>query len=196
MRAIWAALVVLLALLAPLRAGADAFSALARLDPERSSIQLEGEALVLDFALSQSVPWRVRVLDNPPRLILDTREVDWTGAQRISHALPQIRTLRAGIFRAGWSRLLNELEAPLLVRSAEMRTGDAGASIRLRLGPATMTEFQIAAALPEPPEWLCRRPPMCRRPRRGAPARWSWCWTPAMAALIPVPKAMARKRPI
>ena len=30
----------------------------------------------MELAISQPVPWRVRVLGGPPRLVLDVREVD------------------------------------------------------------------------------------------------------------------------
>jgi N-acetylmuramoyl-L-alanine amidase len=60
--------------------------------------------------------------------------------------------LRAGNFRAGWSRLVIELANPMLVTSAEMQTRDAvGVSIHLR--PATAEAFAIEANKPEPAEW-------------------------------------------
>lgn len=157
MQAIRAFLVCLL-MLAPQSLRAEALSALARLDPAASSITATETGLSLDLAISQPVPWRVRVMDNPPRLVLDVREVDWTGLDSVPHALPQIADLRAGIFRAGWSRLVVELTAPMLVSSGEMGTGPQGAAIRLHLYPTTAQAFAKAAALPEPADWALPEP--------------------------------------
>jgi N-acetylmuramoyl-L-alanine amidase len=93
------------------------------------------------------------VLDAPPRLILDTREVDWTGVTGLGRG-PAIRDLRAGTLRPGWTRLVVELAAPHLVTLSEMATdGPDGAVIRLDLAPADPAAFAAAAALPEPPGW-------------------------------------------
>lgn len=149
MRLIWAVLMMLgLGLPAP----AQQLSALARLDPAQSAIADDGEGLRVTLALSQPVPWRVRVLDAPPRLILDFREVDWAGLAAMPQTSAAVKTLRAGVFRPGWSRLVLELRQPLLVTQAEMAT-TAGTSVRLTLMPASQADFAARAALPEPDEW-------------------------------------------
>ena len=108
------ALLILLALaLAPLPAAAQGLSALATFDAKGSTIRDDGQGLTLDLALSQPVPWRVRVRDNPPRLVLDVREVDWSGIGALT--LPKATALRAGVFRPGWSRLVMELPGPMVV---------------------------------------------------------------------------------
>lgn len=144
----------------PGAAGAEELSAMARLDAKASAITAEGETgqdVVVALAISQPVPWRVRLLDNPPRLILDVREVDWSPIAQVPQSAPQIAGLRAGIFRAGWSRLVLELKTPMLVQTAAMETakgqGGDGAVIRIGLVPATPDDFADAAALPEPPDW-------------------------------------------
>ncbi|MFE3837004.1 N-acetylmuramoyl-L-alanine amidase [Pseudogemmobacter sonorensis] len=150
--------------------GGTGLSALARFDAQASSIRAEGRGLALDLGIGQPVPWRVRVLDAPPRLILDMREVDWSGIERLSLPAPRAVTLRAGTFRAGWSRLVLELDGPYLADLAEMRTGaqhsGAGAEVRLRLSPADPGAFAAAAALPEPEEW--RLPDAADLPRPAA----------------------------
>lgn len=135
-----------------LPAPAQDLSALARLTPETSAIADEGEALVVTLTLSQPVPWRVRLADDPRRLIMDFREVDWTGIARLPETSARVAGLRAGSFRPGWSRLVLQLDAPMEVASAMMETGQ-GATIRLRLTPATPDAFAAAATRPEPPEW-------------------------------------------
>ncbi len=154
MRAVLAALAVLWAMVAG--GAAQELSALARFDAGQSRIAAEGQGLALDLAISQPVPWRVRVLDNPPRLVLDTREVDWTGVEALAQDAP-VRGLRGGPLRSGWSRLVVELAGPMLVSSAGMAT-DAGTAIRLRLRPADPGAFAREAARPEPADWALPEP--------------------------------------
>lgn len=136
---------------------AQDLSALARLDPAASSVSDQGEAVRIDLALSQPVPWRVRLADNPPRLIMDFREVDWSGIAAMPRASTRIGDLRAGTFRPGWSRLVIGLKAPLGILSAEMETGQ-GTRVQVRLGPATPSDFARQAGLPEPAEWSLPEP--------------------------------------
>ena len=65
-------------------ASAQDLSALARLDPQSSSIGDTGQGVVVSLALSQPVPWRLRVLDAPPRLVLDVRRVDVRGVRGLA----------------------------------------------------------------------------------------------------------------
>lgn len=136
---------------------AQDLSALARLDPAASSVSDQGETVRIDLALSQPVPWRVRLADNPPRLIMDFREVDWSGIAAMPRASTRIGDLRAGTFRPGWSRLVIGLKAPLGILSAEMETGQ-GTRVQVRLGPATPSDFARQAGLPEPAEWSLPEP--------------------------------------
>lgn len=152
-----------LVLLSWLPAAAQDLSALARLDVAGSSIADEGERLSITLSLSQPVPWRVRVADDPRRLIMDFREVDWSGIAALKVDSALVSDLRAGSFRPGWSRLVMDLRVPLQVETAVMETGGIdtggidtggqGATVRLRLGPATPDAFATAAAQPEPPDW-------------------------------------------
>jgi N-acetylmuramoyl-L-alanine amidase len=149
---------------------AQELSALARLDPERSAILRAGAGVELRLAVSQPVPWRLRLLDAPPRLVIDTREVDWTGIAAMP--LPDtVPALRAGSFRPGWSRLVVDLSGPLRVASAEMQTSPDGAVIRVTLTPTDPESFAASTALPDLPEWAVPEatampPPL---PRGGGP---------------------------
>jgi N-acetylmuramoyl-L-alanine amidase len=138
-------------------APAEELSARARLDPAASRIAADGEGTAVLLALSQPVPWRVRFLDAPPRLVIDSREVDWTGIAAVPRTAPAVRDLRAGVFRPGWSRLVLELAGPVRLVSAEMTTGVRPA-IALRLAPAEPAAFAARAALPDPPGWSLPAP--------------------------------------
>ncbi|MDZ7905913.1 MAG: N-acetylmuramoyl-L-alanine amidase [Cypionkella sp.] len=143
-------------LLQALAAGAQEapLSALARLDGAASEIAGGVDQLSVTLALSQPVPWRLRVLGNPARLIIDFREVDFTALPDMPVTADAILGLRAGVFRPTWSRLVVQLAAPMVVARSEMVTAGAqGAAVNITLRAATDAEFADAAALPEPPEW-------------------------------------------
>jgi N-acetylmuramoyl-L-alanine amidase len=146
---------VLVALLLPqiLAAQAGGLSALARLDAAGSEISARGDGLRISLALSQPVPWRVRVLDNPARVIVDFREVDWTGLAEMPVDSDAVLALRAGVFRPTWSRLVLELAAPMVIARSEMATGDGAGFVQIDLRAANADEFAAAAALPEPAAW-------------------------------------------
>ncbi|AWB48415.1 N-acetylmuramoyl-L-alanine amidase [Gemmobacter aquarius] len=145
------------ALLGALPVWAQDLSALARLDPAASSITGDADEVTVTLAISQPVPWRVRILDDPPRLVMDFREVDWSDAGRIARSGDAVTDLRAGVFRAGWSRLVLELSGPFTVQQAGMQTAGA-ARVTVRLAKASHGAFTAAAALPEPPEWALPEP--------------------------------------
>lgn len=137
---------------------AQDLSALARLDPARSAISQSGQGVQISLGLSQPVPWRVRLLDMPPRLVMDFREVDWSGINDLPQTGAAVKGLRAGVFRPGWSRLVLELAGPFLVSSAEMTTDDGRAAVTVQLTPATPEDFAQKAALPEPAGWAMPKP--------------------------------------
>ena len=158
----WWGLVVWLWL--PLMAGAQDLSALAHLDPVASHVSEQGGGVDVVLALSQPVPWRVRVLADPPRLVMDFREVDWVGVDRVARRGGGVTGLRAGVFRPGWSRLVLDLSGPMLVTEAGMATGSA-AVVHVVLAPASAADFAAKAAEAEPDGWA----------------------VPAPAVLVPVP---------
>ena len=135
-----------------LGAWAQDLTALAQFEAARSGIVARGGEVVVTLGLSQPVPWRVRVLADPPRVVLDFREVDWVGLDGMARDAGAITGLRAGVFRAGWSRLVLDLAGPMLVSQAAMQTGGAVA-VRLVLRPASVEEFAAKAAEPEPEGW-------------------------------------------
>lgn len=156
-----------LVLLLACGAQAQELSALARLDPAASHLADAGDGVDLVLGLSQPVPWRVRVLDKPARLIVDFREVDWSALAQMPQDSTKVSGLRAGVFRPGWSRLVLDLAAPMLVQRAEMVTSPA-TSVHLVLAPASAADFAAKAAEPEPADWALPKPaPLVPVPLRG-----------------------------
>ncbi|MCX7644699.1 MAG: N-acetylmuramoyl-L-alanine amidase [Rhodobacteraceae bacterium] len=128
--------------------------ALARLDAASSFVRDAGGEVVLSLALSRPVPWRAYTLADPPRLVLDFREIDWRGGDPAAILRSDLVTgLRAGTVRPGWSRLVLPLAVPLVIDEAgmETRTGDGSARLGLRLVPASAEAMRAAAGAPDSP---------------------------------------------
>lgn len=149
--------ILALALSLALPARAEDLSALARLDVAASALRQGKDGIEVVLGLSQPVPWRLRVLDDPPRLILDAREVDWRGIAALDLLAPVVG-LRAGSFRPGWSRLVLELDSPRRVALSEMLTGQGQTRIRLVLAPSDAASFATEAARPDLPDWAAPDP--------------------------------------
>ncbi len=120
-----------------LPAAAHDFTGLARVDMAGSQVYDDGSDLVVDLALSQTIPYRAFTLDDPRRLVLDFREIDWQGVTRAallnSDNAPD---LRFGTLAPGWSRMVIDLSAPLIIDTAglatDAETGTAQLTVRLR----------------------------------------------------------------
>lgn len=134
---------------------AQEFSGLARLDVAASSVSDTRRGLELELFLSQVVPWRVFVLDDPRRLVMDFREVDWRGADAGLIEGDRALDLRAVALRPGWSRMVLDLAEPLVVDEAGMSVDetDGTARLRVRMAPAGAEAFAAAAGAPHDPDW-------------------------------------------
>ena len=135
---------------------AQDFSGLARVLPEASSVQDTRRGLSVDLSLSQGVPYRVFTLDEPARLVMDFREVDWRGVS--PEALDRSEravALRMGGFRPGWSRMVVDLDGPYLPESVDLQvtpeTGEAALEVVMRRADAE--NFAAAAGTPDLPGW-------------------------------------------
>lgn len=144
------------------QASAQQLSALARLDSSRSGItQRASGDIDIALKLTQAVPYRIFTLDQPPRLVMDFREVNWSGATSddLLHT-DLVRALRFGVFRPGWSRMVLMLVRPMAVHRVAMITdpNDGDALIEARLTAVDPEVFAAnsgeiaddAWALPEP----------------------------------------------
>lgn len=154
-------------------AQAQELSGLARVDQAQSALtDNRGGAVDLRLSLSQGVPWRVFTLDAPRRLVIDFREVDWTGFDAADFdRSAAVRDLRAGRYRPGWTRMVALLEQPLLVETAELRTDiqSGGAVLSLRLAPGSDADFAAASGAPSDPRWDLPPPAQVAPPRSRDP---------------------------
>ena len=145
-------------LCAPVYAVAQELSALARVEPEASVIE-DGwfGRTDLTLKLSQGVPFRVFTLDNPARLVVDFREVDFRGlrAADLIGEGGRFAAVRFGAFQPGWSRLVADMAEPMLPREigmpVDLNTGHAALEITLKTVSAE--EFAKASGAPVDPNW-------------------------------------------
>ncbi|QUJ77493.1 N-acetylmuramoyl-L-alanine amidase [Sulfitobacter albidus] len=140
------------------QAQAQEFSALARVDPAASGIEDAWFGRThLALSLSQGVPFRVFTLDDPARLVLDFREVDFSGLQAsdLLAGDSRVTDVRFGAFRPGWSRLVAELSEPMLPEEIGMPVGrnDGRATLEITLKSADAETFAAAAGTPADPNW-------------------------------------------
>ncbi|SMY07900.1 N-acetylmuramoyl-L-alanine amidase [Flavimaricola marinus] len=132
------------------------FSGLARLDVAQSQVRDAGTGIAVTLYLSQAVPYRVFTLEEPARLVLDFREVDFRGASRAALLNADGAVdLRFGALRPGWSRLVIDLAGPMVVTEAGMAvdTLDGTADLRVLLRAASAAEFAAASGAPPDPDW-------------------------------------------
>lgn len=143
------ALVFMVFLLSALPGSAQDLRALARVLAEGSRLEDDGRDVVLDLALSQAVPYRVFVLEDPRRVVLDFREVNWSDLDGDFDASEAIAAVAMGRGDAGWSRMVLTLARPMAVVEAGMRTDDTdgSAQVSLRLEPVSESTFAEHAAL-------------------------------------------------
>lgn len=142
--------------IAPASAQEGGFGALARVEMEKTRLDDTPDGLLLRLGLTQGVPFRVFTLADPPRLVLDFREVDWRGAEpgMIDRADRAVG-VRMGAFRPGWSRMVVDLAGPYGVESANATTEhDTGAAlIEVVLTDVGDEEFAARAGAPPLPGW-------------------------------------------
>jgi N-acetylmuramoyl-L-alanine amidase len=151
------------------------FSALARLDVAESGLRdANSGAAELQLSLTQGVPWRVFTLDEPRRVVLDFREIDWGQLEAAQlGAAEGVSALRFGAYRPGWSRMVLDLEAPLRVQSAEMTIEDirGTAMLTLTLAPTDAAGFAAEAGAPYDPRWDL--PPPATEPAPAPRPDWA-----------------------
>lgn len=125
-------------ILSAVGASAQELSALARALPEGAQIRDAGRGIAVDVTLSQPVPYVVRHLADPPRLVVDFREVDWSALDvEAFDQSERVEAVAMGPLRPGWSRLVLQLRGPFTLTTAELRD----ARLSLRLDPVSEEVF-------------------------------------------------------
>ena len=162
-RALCLALLALLAIAGPAaQAGASGSTAdgpgqvataLARIGPGARVTDSHG-GIALRMSLSQGVPWRVFVLADPWRLVLDFATVDWAGFDAAGlDRSGQVSAVHTGTMRPGWSRMVLDLDRPMRLGEAALDTGGRGgaagsAMLKVDLDTAPEAEARTAAGAP------------------------------------------------
>jgi len=155
------------------QAMAQDLSALARVDTAGSGIA-DGwwGRTELTLRLSQGVPFRVFTLDDPARLVVDFREVDFDGLRSASllEDTARISAVRFGAFQPGWSRLVADLSEPMLPQQIGMPVdpNSGRATLEITLKSVEPEVFAASSGAPVDPNWtpaFLRGPPA---PRPGA----------------------------
>lgn len=167
MARIFLVLAALLALAVPASAREPQLSALARIEPARTSVaQPSAFVTEVTLGLSQPVPFRAFLLDSPPRLVVDFREVDFSTANPKDYAQKGLLgEIRWGAFRPGWSRFVAELTGPVRLVSAEERTGETP-NLHLVLERVEATEFVARDGAAQSALWDLPQPAPTAKPHR------------------------------
>ena len=154
---------------------AQDFSGLARIDTAASRLRATDRGASLQLRLSQGVPWRAYTLDGPPRLVLDFREVDFSGLNTGDFVqTDQVLGLRFGMVRPGVSRLVAELAAPLALAQAAMTVlPDTGvAEINIDLQEVDKETFSANSGVLRDPAFDL--PDSATPPHRSSPRAGRW----------------------
>lgn len=140
-------------------AHAQELSGLARLDVGQSGARDGYFATTVDLYLSQPVPFRVFTLEDPRRLVVDFREVDFRAADKAAYIRSDaFSDVRFGPLRPGWSRMILDLAGPMAVQQAGMRVNDVDgtAAIQIVLEETDAESFAARAGAPDDPDWAFR----------------------------------------
>jgi N-acetylmuramoyl-L-alanine amidase len=151
-----------LSVCAPLQA--EAPPVVARVVPELSLVEERWiGGTVLRLGLDAGVPYRVFNLNDPPRLVMDFRNVAFDGLTPTDMLSKpgRITALQFGSFAPGWSRLVAELSGPFPAEDVEMKidpqTGQA--LLEVRLGPESQETFDTVVSRNRPDPWETEQAP-------------------------------------
>lgn len=139
-------------------APASDLTALARIDATGTKIETPSRSRAnIVLSLSNGVPFRAFTLAQPNRLILDFQDIDWRGLEREMFLRDGIvRDVRFGVFQPGWSRIVFDLETPLLIKTAGLKTRDDGAVLTVALEQTDQNQFDLATGAGSDALWTRR----------------------------------------
>ncbi|MBU2958580.1 N-acetylmuramoyl-L-alanine amidase [Paracoccus sp. 1_MG-2023] len=115
------------------------------------------EPLEFRLVLDAPVPWRVFLVGDPARLVVDLKGVDLRGnSPRALFGQELLPAIRWGAFRRGWARMVFELPGPYRVTEAGMNARSPEPGLRILLDPVSEEAFaprpSAAAALRNLPD--------------------------------------------
>lgn len=144
---------VLLCLAAPLATplGAQTLGASARALPEGSSLEGGRRGTELRLSLSQAVPFRVFTLDDPMRVVVDFRTVDFSALPEAFNEARMVESVAmGGASSPGWSRMVLTLNTAQSLDVAAMETDETTgqAIVSISLSPADPEAFSESAGPP------------------------------------------------
>lgn len=120
----------------------------ARLDTDASGIEDHWRGIEMTLALSRTVPWRVFTLDEPRRLAVEVRDVDWDGLGTEALLRGDNATgVAVTTGEDGWSRLEVTLGRALAVTEAGMAVDGEGGAARLRVVLEPTDDASFAASV-------------------------------------------------
>lgn len=129
----------------------------------RTGEQPTATRFVLD--LSEAIEFRVFVLPNPYRVVIDLPALDWQvePASNIGQGL--IRNFRFGLFEAGMSRVVLDVDGPVKVQRSFLLPPNGAFPHRFVLDIASVSaaDFTAVAGLPPPPPLPARTPAVAPR---------------------------------
>lgn len=120
----------------------------ARLLANGTRLVSDARAIELALALSQPVPFRLRLLAAPPRLVLDLNTLDWDGAaQFLGDGGAGLSAWRVVGLPDGWARLVLDMAGPFLPRVTEQSVDPASGQARIlvQLARVDLAEFEARA---------------------------------------------------
>lgn len=142
----------------------DAAGANPSVDGIRLGVQANATRVVLD--LTGALEYSIFTLADPYRVVVDLPEVEWRlSGSSIAAGGGLVQRLRFGLFQPGTSRLVLDVDQPVVVTKAFMLqpTADFGYRLVLDLAPVTGEEFRRQARLapprPAPPPRPALTPP-------------------------------------
>ncbi|WP_341861645.1 N-acetylmuramoyl-L-alanine amidase [Gymnodinialimonas sp. 57CJ19] len=130
---------------------AQTLSASARALPEDSSLEGNRRGTELRLVLSQAVPFRVFTLDDPMRVVMDFRTVDFSALPEDFNDARLVESVAmGGASSPGWSRIVLSLNAPQSLDVAAMDTDEltGEAIVSLTLSPSDADSFAASAGAP------------------------------------------------
>ena len=136
-------------------------TALARVEMAQTRIDDISGGLRVRLGLSQGVPFRVFTLDEPARLVMDFREVDWRGVDpTLIDWAEGAKAVRMGTFRPGWSRMVVDMAGPFAVDTTEAKTDKASGTVQIEvvLREVSEADFASAAGAAPLPGWDIDQP--------------------------------------